>query len=268
MPRHVQACVAGYRHGQMRAGACRLGVKSWMGLVPERRPLPLPLLPHSPLMLYVSLRVFATPEQRIGRPVERQDFAKLTQRLVGVKLTPNVVDILFAVCADGEGKLDGHAFVKLMRARERMPGRKVRPGCWTAPGDAVRRGRGPDCCGGSLGALGWVGLWVPCGVARHRALCPNMISDAPAPAAASKGGCAVAPRAFEPFAITRPRSTATPAPPDRPPISRSRGSWGLCRGCLCASRTGGLPDAPRRVLWRGERRGARALVACQTQLAI
>ncbi|KIY99536.1 hypothetical protein MNEG_8424 [Monoraphidium neglectum] len=63
--------------------------------------------------------------QRIGRPVERQDFAKLTQRLVGVKLTPNVVDILFAVCADGEGKLDGHAFVKLMRARERMPGRKA-----------------------------------------------------------------------------------------------------------------------------------------------
>lgn len=61
---------------------------------------------------------------RMGRPVEKADFSKLTQRLLNVKLSQQVVDIIFAVCGDKQGRLDTHEFIRLMRHRERGPGRK------------------------------------------------------------------------------------------------------------------------------------------------
>jgi hypothetical protein len=66
----------------------------------------------------------------LGRPLNRSDFAGLVNRLLGVKLTPRVVDVVFALCGDAEGKLDGVDLVHLLRHREAL-GRKV---CRGGPG--------------------------------------------------------------------------------------------------------------------------------------
>jgi len=77
---------------------------------------------------------------RIGRPVERSDLVKLTQRLLGVKLAPNLVDVIYALCGDAEGRLDGAEMVKLLRHRERMPGRKVGGMGWGGVGAGMLDG--------------------------------------------------------------------------------------------------------------------------------
>ncbi len=159
--------------------------------------------------------------QRIGRPVERGDLIKLTQRLLGVKLTANVVEILFALCADDEGRLDGVEMVRLLRQRERMPGRKV---------GSFGEGCG---VGGDVGT-GWERVW------REGA-----------------GRCSDT-HLYLPLLPTSPSNVKRPTTDDRPPAhprqashfssSSARGPvmrlWGCVKDCIVDPDEHEVVDAP------------------------
>jgi hypothetical protein len=62
---------------------------------------------------------------QIERPLQKDDLAKLVFKTLGVQLAPAVVDILYAVFGDANGRLDGPAFVAIMKSRNRVPGYRV-----------------------------------------------------------------------------------------------------------------------------------------------
>lgn len=64
---------------------------------------------------------------QIERPLNKDDFTKLVQKTLQIKLAPSVVDIIFAVFGNDQGLLDGPGFVAVMKSRNRVPGYKVRP---------------------------------------------------------------------------------------------------------------------------------------------
>jgi hypothetical protein len=70
---------------------------------------------------------------QIERPLNQDDFAKLLQQTLGVKLAPTVLSIMFAVFGDSSGFLDGPAFVQIMKNRNKVPGYRVsRTHAWAA----------------------------------------------------------------------------------------------------------------------------------------
>ena len=86
--------------------------------------------------------------RRIGRPVDRALLARLIKKTIGVELSPTALGVLFALCGDGGGHLDSVAFVKLLRRRERMPGRGAGGAIGDAGGGAG--GAGGDDAGGPV----------------------------------------------------------------------------------------------------------------------
>lgn len=80
------------------------------------------------LLLLTSCPTWLLPTGllQIERPLAKDDFSKLLQKTLGVRLAPAVLDIVFAVFGDSEGLLDGPAFVQVMKSRNRVPGYRVR----------------------------------------------------------------------------------------------------------------------------------------------
>lgn len=69
---------------------------------------------------------------QIERPLSKSDFNKLLMKTLKVQLAPAVLDIIFEVFGTDQGLLDGPGFVSVMKARNRVPGYKVRACCWLA----------------------------------------------------------------------------------------------------------------------------------------
>jgi hypothetical protein len=78
---------------------------------------------------------------QIERPLQKEDFAKLVFKTLGVQLAPAVVDIVYAVFGDAQGRLDGPAFVAIMKSRNRVPGYRVSVSCST-----LQRTGATECC--------------------------------------------------------------------------------------------------------------------------
>lgn len=62
---------------------------------------------------------------QIERPLQKDDFSKLVFKTLGVQLAPAVVDIVYAVFGDANGRLDGPTFAAIMKSRNRVPGYRV-----------------------------------------------------------------------------------------------------------------------------------------------
>lgn len=111
---------------------------------PQRRPQqhfhPLLLCRTRMSLVACAPRPSAVLGAQIQRPLSKPDFAKLLQKSLGVSLSQPVLDIVFAVFGDASGLLDGAALVQVMKARNRVPGYRVRQSHTAAPAGGVR------CC--------------------------------------------------------------------------------------------------------------------------
>jgi hypothetical protein len=58
--------------------------------------------------------------------VTRADFNKILDKVAGIKLSPLVTDLLFAVFGDANGELDSAALVEVLQRRDKLPGKRVR----------------------------------------------------------------------------------------------------------------------------------------------
>lgn len=63
---------------------------------------------------------------QVERKLHKDDVDKLVRRIMGVRLAPHVLDVLFYLFSDEDGTFDGPAFTDVMKRRNRLPGHKVR----------------------------------------------------------------------------------------------------------------------------------------------